>query len=82
MSSADGPLKVLLRRSLDKPARLHLQRWKPDRPVTIALDLEEMDELMAMYAIARGQLAIAAHSETSTGSVLDLSEMLATERAA
>jgi hypothetical protein len=77
--SVDGPLKILLRRFPDKPARLHLQRWKPDHPVTIAFDVAELDEIAAAIAVAREQIAVAPNS-ASPNSVLDLGAMVKLDR--
>ena len=74
--SVDGPLKLILRRSIDKPARLWVQRWKADHPVTIALDPDEVDELEAAIKLYREQVAIAPNSETPSGSVLELSPLV------
>ena len=71
----DGPLKLLLRRYSDRPARLHLQRYKPDHPVTISLALEELDEIEAGLALVRQQLAVAPNSAGGL-STLDIGEMV------
>ena len=71
----DGPLKMLLRRFSDRPARLHVQRWKPDHPVTISLTLEELDEIESGIALVRQQLALAPNSAGGLSS-LDIGEMV------
>lgn len=77
----DGPLKLLLMRWADRPAKFQMQRWKRDHPVTISLTLEEMDALGTALVLARDQLAAAPQSG-STSSTLDLDDMVAVERAA
>jgi len=71
----DGPLRAQLKRWSDRPARLWLQRWKPDHPVTISLTLEEIDWLERALPAARQQIALQPHS-AGVGSTLDLLAML------
>ncbi len=71
----DGPLRAQLKRFADRPARLWLQRWKPDHPVTISLTIEEIEWLEAALPAARQQIALQPHSG-GVGSTLDLVAML------
>ena len=75
--SIDGPLKVLLKRFDDRPPRVHVQRWKRDHPVTIALSLEEFAVLCSTCELIEDQVRIAPTSGApGMVSTLDVESML------
>lgn len=80
MSNPEGPFKVWLKRFNDSDARVWVQRWKRDHPVTISLTLDEFRLLCDARGFVEQQVAALPRTETTAGSVLDLGSMVRLDR--